>query len=119
MKIIDVTSEVFEWERPGIWNGGYFYGPGRLHKVTVKTDEGIDGFGWNGGTAAERPLNVFPPFVDYFRDLLIGRDPTETRKIAEDLGEKHIKIFLQKIYLIRNLSKILTKEYFLISKKKF
>ena len=72
MKIIDVTSEVFEWERPGIWNGGHFYGPGRLHKVTVKTDEGIDGFGWNGGTAAERPLNVFPPFVEYFRDLLIG-----------------------------------------------
>ena len=92
MKIIDVTSEVFEWERPGIWNGGHFYGPGRLHKVTVKTDEGIEGFGWNGGTAAERPLNVFPPFVEYFRDLLIGRDPTETRQIAEDLGEKHIKI---------------------------
>jgi len=92
MKIIDVTSEVFEWERPGIWNGGHFYGPGRLHKVTVKTDEGIEGFGWNGGTAAERPLNVFPPFVEYFRELLIGRDPTETRKIAEDLGEKHIKI---------------------------
>ena len=92
MKIIDVTSEVFEWERPGIWNGGHFYGPGRLHKVTVKTDEGIDGFGWNGGTAAERPLNVFPPFVEYFRELLIGRDPRETRKIVEDLGEKHIKI---------------------------
>ena len=38
MKITDITSEVFEWERPGIWNGGHFYGPGRLHKVTVKTD---------------------------------------------------------------------------------
>ena len=92
MKITDVISEVFEWERPGIWNGGHFYGPGRLHKVTVKTDEGIDGYGWNGGTAAERPLSIFPPFVDYFRDLLIGRDPLDTRAIAEDLGEKHIKI---------------------------
>ena len=30
MKITGVTSEVFEWERPGIWNGGHFYGPGRL-----------------------------------------------------------------------------------------
>ena len=48
MKITDVISEVFEWERPGIWNGGHFYGPGRLHKVTVKTDEGIEGYGWNG-----------------------------------------------------------------------
>ena len=34
MKITGVTSEIFEWERPGIWNGGHFYGPGRLHKVT-------------------------------------------------------------------------------------
>jgi len=56
MKITDITSEVFEWARPGIWNGGHFYGPGRLHKVTVHTDEGITGYGWNGGTAAERPL---------------------------------------------------------------
>jgi L-alanine-DL-glutamate epimerase-like enolase superfamily enzyme len=92
MKITEVISEVFEWERPGIWNGGHFYGPGRLHKVTIKTDEGVDGCGWNGGTAAERPLNIFPPFVDYFRELLIGRDPNDTRAIAEDLGEKHIKI---------------------------
>ena len=92
MKITDVLSDVFEWERPGIWNGGHFYGPGRLHKVTVKTDQGIDGYGWNGGTAAERPLNIFPPFVDYFRELLIGRDPRKTREIAEDLGEKQIKI---------------------------
>ena len=51
MKITEITSEVFEWERPGIWNGGHFYGPGRLHKVTVQTDEGITGYGWNGGTA--------------------------------------------------------------------
>ena len=92
MKITDVISEVFEWERPGIWNGGHFYGPGRLHKVTVKTDEGIEGYGWNGGTAAERPLNIFPPFVEYFRGLLIGRDPMDTRGIVDDLGEKHIKI---------------------------
>jgi L-alanine-DL-glutamate epimerase-like enolase superfamily enzyme len=92
MKITDITSEIFEWERPGIWNGGHFYGPGRLHKVTVHTDEGITGYGWNGGTAAERPLNLFPGYVDYFRPLLVGRDPMETRSIAHDLGEKLIKI---------------------------
>jgi len=92
MKITNVISEVFEWERPGIWNGGHFYGPGRLHKVTVTTDEGITGYGWNGGTAAERPLTLFPLYVDYFRPLLIGRDPTDTRGIAVDLGEKLIKI---------------------------
>ncbi len=92
MKITDIVSEIFEWERPGIWNGGHFYGPGRLHKVTVTTDEGIAGYGWNGGTAAERPLGMFPGYVDYFRTLLIGRDPMDTRGIATDLGEKQIKI---------------------------
>ena len=92
MQITDVRSEVFEWERPGIWNGGHFYGPGRLHKVTVETDEGIVGFGWNGGTAAERPLNIFPPFVEYFRELLVGRDPMDTSGIVDDLGERQIKI---------------------------
>ena len=92
MKITDVTSEVFQWERPGIWNGGHFYGPGRLHKVTVHTDEGVTGYGWNGGTAAERPMNLLPGYVDYFRPLLVGRDPMDTRSIAADLGEKLIKI---------------------------
>ena len=92
MKITDVTSEVFQWERPGIWNGSHYYGPGRLHKITVNTDEGITGYGWNGGTAADRPLHLFPGYVDYFRPLLIGRDPMDTRSISTELGEKQIKI---------------------------
>ena len=45
-----------------------------------------------GGTAVERPLNVFPPFVEYFRELLIGPNPMDTPGIADDFGEKHIKI---------------------------
>lgn len=92
MKITNVTSELFEWDRPGIWNGSHFYGKGRLHKVTVCTDEGITGYGWNGGTAAERPLNLFPGYVDYFRPMLVGRDPRATRSLTNDLGEKQIKI---------------------------
>ena len=92
MKITDIISEVFEWERPGIWNGNHFYGPGRLHKVSVLTDEGITGYGWNGGTAAERPLNLFPGYVDYFRPMLVGQDPMDTRTISTNLGEKLIKI---------------------------
>ncbi len=92
MKFTEVTSEVFQWERPGIWNGSHYYGPGRLHKITVQTDEGITGYGWNGGTAADRPLNLFPGYVDYFRPLLIGRDPMDTRSLSTDLGEKLIKI---------------------------
>ncbi len=92
MKITHVTSEVFEWDRPAIWNGNHLYGPGRLHKVTVFTDEGLTGVGWNGGTAAERPLGLMPGYVDYFRPLLIGRDPLDTAGLAVDLGEKQIKI---------------------------
>ena len=80
MKITEVTSEVFEWERPGIWNGGHFYGPGRLHKVTVHTDEGITGYGWNGGTAAERPLNLFPGYVD----LKSGPDSIEDSRLCRN-----------------------------------
>ena len=76
MKIIDITSEVFEWDRPGIWNGNHFYGPGRLHKVSVLTDEGISGIGWNGGTAAERPLSLMPGFAEYYKNLLVEQDPT-------------------------------------------
>ena len=48
LKITNITSESFEWERPGIWNGMHFYGPGRLHKVTIFTNQGIHGIGWNG-----------------------------------------------------------------------
>ncbi|MQG18888.1 MAG: mandelate racemase/muconate lactonizing enzyme family protein [SAR202 cluster bacterium] len=92
MKIIDITSEVFEWERPGIWNGNHFYGPGKLHKITIYTDENIIGTGWNGGTAAERPLNLMPGYVEYFKPLLINQDPTDTKKIIKDLGTNMIKI---------------------------
>lgn len=93
MKITDVKSDIFSWERPGIWNGSHYYGKGRLHKVTVYTDDGVTGIGWNGGTAAERPLWLMPGYVNYFKPLLIGKDPTDTRGIAHELGEGHTKIF--------------------------
>ena len=57
MKIIDITSEVFEWDRPGIWNGNHFYGPGRLHKVSVLTDEGISGIGGTVGQLLKDPYH--------------------------------------------------------------
>ncbi len=92
IKITQVTSEAFEWDRPGIWNGSHFYGPGRLHKVTVYTNEGVHGIAWNGGTAATRPQHFLSRFVDYYRPLLIGRNPLDTRKLVIDLGEKQNKI---------------------------
>lgn len=92
IKITQVTSEAFEWERPGIWNGSHFYGPGRLHKVTVYTNQGIYGTGWNGGTAATRPQHFLRGFVDYYRSLLIGKNPLDTKQLTIDLGEKQNKI---------------------------
>ncbi len=92
LKITHITSEVFEWPRPGLWNGSHFYGNASLHKVTVYTDQGIVGAGWNGGTAATRPQRLLPPFVDFYRELCVGRNPCDTAILVRDLWEKQIKI---------------------------
>ena len=84
-KITAVESELYEWDKPPIWNGMHVYDKGRLHliKVTAKSGtEEIIGYGFNGGTAATRPLSIFPKFVDLFRPALIGRDVTDTAYIS-------------------------------------
>ena len=88
IKIKHIKSESFEWERPGIWNGMHFYGPGRLHKVTISTDQGIEGIGWNGGTAAVRPSGFYGLYVDYYKSFLIGKNPLDTEKLTLNLGQK-------------------------------
>ncbi len=80
-KITTVESRLYEWDKPPIWNGMHVYDKGRLHliKVTAKNGtEEIIGYGFNGGTAATRPLSIFPKFVDLFRPALIGHDVTDT-----------------------------------------
>lgn len=84
-KITTVESELYEWEKPPIWNGMHVYDKGRLHlvKVTAKSGrEAVVGYGFNGGTAATRPLSIFPRFVDLFRPALIGHDVTDTAYIS-------------------------------------
>ena len=92
IKITQIESESFEWERPGIWNGMHFYGPGRLHKVTISTDQGIEGIGWNGGTAAVRPNDFYGLYVDYYKSFLIGENPLDTENLTLNLGQKQDKI---------------------------
>jgi L-alanine-DL-glutamate epimerase-like enolase superfamily enzyme len=92
IKITQIKSESFEWERPGIWNGMHFYGPGRLHKVTISTDQGIEGIGWNGGTAAVRPNDFYGLYVDYYKSFLIGKNPLDTANLTLNLGQKQDKI---------------------------
>ena len=84
-KITTVESELYEWEKPPIWNGMHVYDKGRLHlvKVTAKSGtEAVVGYGFNGGTAATRPLSIFPRFVDLFRPALIGHDVTDTAYVS-------------------------------------
>ena len=84
-KITAVESELYEWEKPPIWNGMHVYDKGRLHlvKVTAKSStEELIGYGFNGGTAATRPLSIFPRFVELFRPALIGHDVTDTAYIS-------------------------------------
>ena len=56
--------------------------------VQLHTDTGLIGLGetWYAASTVESAIH------DHFGPLLIGRDPNDTRAIAEDLGEKHIKI---------------------------
>ena len=84
-KITAVESQRYEWNKPPIWNGMHVYDKGRLHliKVTAKSGaEEIIGYGFNGGTAATRPLSIFPKFVDLFRPAVIGRNVTDTAYVS-------------------------------------
>ena len=63
----------------------HVYDKGRLHLVKVTAKRGTEeiiGYGFNGGTAATRPLSIFPKFVDLFRSALIGRDVTDTAYVS-------------------------------------
>ena len=89
-KITTIESQCYEWDKPPIWNGMHVYDKGRLHlvKVTAKSGtEEVVGYGFNGGTAATRPLSIFPKFVDLFRPALIDHDVTDTAYVSR-LAEK-------------------------------
>ena len=86
IKITHIESELYEWDKPPIWNGLHVYDKGRLHLVRVRAQKGTDeivGYGFNGGTAATRPLHLFSMYVDLFRPQLVGRDATDTAYLAK------------------------------------
>ena len=55
-KITAVESQLYEWDKPPIWNGMHVYDKGRLHLIKVtaknKTNE-IIGYGFNGGNRCD------------------------------------------------------------------
>ena len=78
MKITDLICEIYRWPRPfTIANGSNTYGDGVLLLLRVLTDQNITGHGWLGGTAAERPLEIFSSYIPFYKPvhaLLSGDD---------------------------------------------
>lgn len=94
MTVTDLICEVYRWPRPHqIANGSMTYGDGVMLLLRVLTDDGRQGQGWLGGTAAERPLEIFTPYITYYRDRLVGRDPADSAAIFAALEGEHIKTF--------------------------
>lgn len=94
MPITDLICEVYRWQRPNqIANGSMTYGDGVMLLLRVTTDAGIEGQGWLGGTAAERPLEIFTPYIAYYRDRLVGKDPEDSAAIFAGFEHEHIKTF--------------------------
>ena len=94
MKISRIVFRVYRWRRPNvIRNGTMVYGDGVLLLLDVHTDEGIVGQGWSGGTAAERPLEDFTVYRDYFSRWLVGRDPFASARIVSEIETSHIKTY--------------------------
>lgn len=92
-KIVSIESELYEWDKPPIWNGMNVYEYSRLHLVKVTAKKGTEevyGYGFNGGTAATRPLHLFPIYLDLFRPALIEHDVTDTAFITQLAGNYKI-----------------------------
>jgi len=94
MPISDLVCEVYRWKRPNqIANGSMTYGDGVMLLLRVITEGGQEGQGWLGGTAAERPLEIFTPYIAYYRDRLIGKEPEDSAAIFAGFEHEHIKTF--------------------------
>ena len=94
MPISDLVCEVYRWKRPNqIANGSMTYGDGVMLLLRVVMDDGTEGQGWLGGTAAERPLEIFTPYIPYYRERLVGREPEESAEIFAGFEHEHIKTF--------------------------
>lgn len=88
MKITDVTVHRYRWPRPQpISNGKYTYVNVSLNLIHIHTDEGITGVGWGGGTASGQSSDLTTSLIDYFKPMLIGKDPFSYRRIWEEMWQ--------------------------------
>ncbi len=87
MKIVDVTTEAFQWARPvAIRNGLHTYSDVTLIVVNVRTDEGLTGIGFGGGSApGPKRIELFSDSVENFTPLLIGQDPMNVERLWHEM----------------------------------
>ena len=87
MKITDVTLQNFLWKRDkSIRNGKYTYTNISMNLINIHTDEGITGIGW-GLSSSSSMMTVAKGLLDYFKPLLIGKDPFNYRRIWNELWQ--------------------------------
>ena len=81
--ITKIECRVFRWRRDAaISNAAHTYDDGVMLVVIIHTVAGVTGYGWIGGTAAERPLEEFVGFVRYYGKQLEGKSLTDATKLA-------------------------------------
>jgi D-arabinonate dehydratase len=94
LRITNLICEIYRWSRPNqITNGSNTYDDGVLLLLRVITDEGLTGHGWLGGTAAERPLEIFSSYIPFYHQRILNRNPEDSASIFADLEHEHIKTF--------------------------
>ncbi|HCG91541.1 MAG TPA: mandelate racemase [Dehalococcoidia bacterium] len=81
MKIIDVTVTLTTWDTPQ-WTSGTssFGGDKQLGIVTIKTDEGFDGYGFLGSTRLGAE-SMAGPLIEFVKPMLLGANPLDIHKI--------------------------------------
>ena len=81
MKIIDVTVTLTKWETPR-WGSGTssFGGEKQLGIVTIKTDEGFDGYGFLGSSRLGGDT-MAGTLIEFVKPMLLGTDPLDIHRI--------------------------------------
>jgi L-alanine-DL-glutamate epimerase-like enolase superfamily enzyme len=87
VKILDVSVESYRAPiDPPIRNGRYSYASHDLCLVTVRTDDGLVGYGLgDGGVGLESAAAMTRATVESLRPALLGRDPLRTEQIWSEM----------------------------------
>lgn len=82
MKITDIKHEYFRWPRSvPLTNGTLTYTHCGLSVVTIRTDEGITGYGFSGPVLNKDPFLM----VGELSDRLLGEDPLDHERLWKKL----------------------------------